>query len=214
MIISIATSKGGTGKTTFTLTLAGCLANDGKKVLVIDSDQQRSAHSLYMRENEGTTLFEVESLEARFLYDFLKINRNNYDVIFLDIPRLTDKDESATIQTLTLCNYVIMPVLSGQFDIVSSLQFLETVLKPIAAFKKENDIDFQYWGFLNRDSRISDNSKVIPYMKKAGLPMFDTTIGDLKVFRDVSVNYSILDTIEGQRRFQNFYNEFKTKTQP
>ena len=41
--ISFVNSKGGTGKTTSCLSIAGCLAKDGNKVLVVDFDPRADA---------------------------------------------------------------------------------------------------------------------------------------------------------------------------
>ena len=38
--ITVCMQKGGVGKTTLTINLAACMAKQGKKVLVVDTDQQ------------------------------------------------------------------------------------------------------------------------------------------------------------------------------
>src|SRR5487761_1737077 len=43
MVISFLNQKGGVGKTTLSVNVAACLANQGGKILLIDADKQGSA---------------------------------------------------------------------------------------------------------------------------------------------------------------------------
>src|SRR5271170_6612372 len=59
-VIAVANQKGGCGKTTLSMNLAGVLSSEGGlKVLLIDADPQASAQQWAMRAGEAGLPFEV-----------------------------------------------------------------------------------------------------------------------------------------------------------
>jgi chromosome partitioning protein len=75
-IIAIANQKGGVGKTTTTVNLAACLAEMGRKVLLIDTDPQGNA----------TTNFSINKVEQEnTLYELLLGEISVNDCIIKDV---------------------------------------------------------------------------------------------------------------------------------
>ena len=67
-VIAIANQKGGVGKTTTSINLSACLAEKGKKVLVIDTDPQGNTTSgLGIDKNDlDNTVYELILGECSF----------------------------------------------------------------------------------------------------------------------------------------------------
>lgn len=215
-ILSICNSKGGVGKSVVTLMVATALAEQKeKKVLIIDCDSQASVLAMYEQEMEyypdDTPLIEVEALSPRRVNTFLKRFGADYDIIFIDIPRMTDKkDDNPTVMLLYNCDGILVPVIGSDVDALATQEFM-AIIEECTEFKAEMKEDFSAYGFINRRNQRKSNEEVEKMLRQDGLKMFSNSLSDLRIFTNPSVFCSPLSTAEGTRRFELFYKEFCRK---
>lgn len=195
--VSITNMKGGTGKSTLTVLFAVALASElKKKVAILDTDIQATIYQLSKLDNDN--LVDVFYTPIHTISnEFKRLGKENYDYVFIDFARFTDSDIE-TIKILSLCDVVIVPVLGGVIEILSVEKFIK-LLKGIKA---------NYHILLNKHKRIKDDFDTIEVLSEKN-NILKNNVSDLKLFRDVYLNKSILDTKEGEKRFREVYNEFK-----
>ena len=154
---------------------------------------------------------EVEEITPRKVQSFLKRFGGDYDVIFIDIPRMTDdKKDNATVMLLYNCDSILMPVVGNEVDVLSSSEFVK-IVQEAAESKEEIGEELKYYGFINRRNQRKNNELAEDAMKGQGLKMFTNSLHDLKIYTFPSFFTSIMETAEGKRRFEEFYNEFCRK---
>jgi len=126
-IISVAHRKGGIGKTTITIHLASALAIErGLKVMVFDTDSQSSAieYRKFEQENIYTDQkppYPIEFVQPKYLFDDIRRSFDKYDVIFIDVPRMTETAGDGQITTaLSYCDTVLVPVVAGELEALST----------------------------------------------------------------------------------------------
>jgi chromosome partitioning protein len=122
MIISILNEKGGVGKTTLTTNLARALKDNGKSVLLVDSDPQGSARDWHV--NGDGNVLEVVGLDRPTLdKDILKFAKN-YDFIFIDgAPQLT----TMAVKAILCSDIILIPVQPSPYDIWASKNLVDLI---------------------------------------------------------------------------------------
>ena len=105
MIIAFVNQKGGVGKTTLSLNVAACLANNGGKVLVIDADKQASSSTWASLRSESN--FQVVSLARdNMAQDALKL-ASGYQFTIIDGP---PHAEAISRSCIIAADFVAIPI--------------------------------------------------------------------------------------------------------
>ncbi len=216
-VISVANIKGGVSKTSTGIFLATALAHDDRKVLYLDCDSQESATEFRTFEKqtdyaETPEPYRIRKTDPTFLYDLIEDMKANHDVIFVDLPRLTHGKEDKTIaMILALCDYILIPIKSGELDNMSTARFVE-IIKKIADHKKERGIDYLYAGFGSMTGkRPSDDKAAKEFMETLEIPILENDMKDLKEFSRSYTFESLLNIGKAEKqRFEPFYKEVVT----
>lgn len=115
--ILIANPKGGCGKTTLSVNIAGYLANQGQRVAMLDLDRQQSA-SRWLAMRPGH-LAPIRILESK------RDAAQHTDWLVIDSPAaLHGKNLAVAVH---LANKIIVPVAPSLFDLQASSDFLKTL---------------------------------------------------------------------------------------
>ena len=122
MIVSLINQKGGAGKTTAAINIASCLAEAGKRILLVDSDPQGSVTQWQSIANKNE--FEVMHLPRPLAKKDFKGVADHYDHIVIDPPPAIEEITRSVIEVSQLA---IIPIAPSPLDIWSSSETVELV---------------------------------------------------------------------------------------
>lgn len=127
--ISIISQKGGAGKTTLALNLAGAAEESGHRSVVVDLDPQASAKSWHDHRQKDTPV--VISAQASRINDVLDTaRRNGADICIIDTA---PHSETAALAAARAADLILIPCRAGILDlrgIASSVDLVQLAKRP------------------------------------------------------------------------------------
>lgn len=124
-IIAVVNQKGGAGKTTLSMLLAGSLADAGHAVLVADADPQNTAHHWANMGDGFPAVVEDVSGEEGKLHKFLRKRRDEYRYIVIDSPPAASAP--VTLSALRIADLALVPVIPSPLDLWASVRIREAI---------------------------------------------------------------------------------------
>jgi chromosome partitioning protein len=182
MIVTVASNKGGVGKTTTAIHLAAYLQQLAPALLV-DNDPNRSSTGWASRSGSGLPFRVVDVNQS------LKVGRDFEHVVF-DTKARPDRDELKTLAEG--CDLMVIPTtpdamsieaLMGTVDMLRSLgvgqfKILITIIPPYP-------------------ERDGDDARAM--LVANGFPLFDSGIREAKVFKQAALRGQIVSQVKGPR---------------
>ena len=186
MIITIASLKGGTGKTSLSVHIAHAIALRKRRVLLADADPQSSACD-WAAAREEKPPFPVIGMARDTLHRDLPELSSNYDHTVIDTPpRVSALARSAILAA----DLVLIPVQPSSFDIWSAQETVKLV-EEAKGFKPDLRAAF----VINRKiSGTIIGREAQEALTEFELPTLNTAIAQRIAIAEASAGYSVFES--------------------
>ena len=182
-IVTITNQKGGCGKTTVAMGLAGTLGLKGYKVLVVDADLQATASRWACAAEEGQPFpATVTGLAAAGgkLHREVKKYMGDYDYIIIDTPPAVES--SAPQSALLISDLVIVPVIPSPADLWAA----QGILAIIENAKVVNE-ELEALLVPNMVPNTVLGREALEALAEFGLRVSDSSLGQRTAYREAAI---------------------------
>ena len=192
-VFAVATPKGGSGKTTLSILLAGELAHQGYNTAIIDADPQGSAFQWYATSKQRK--IEVPGINVIQASDEDNIRKkvvelDNLDAIVIDLPGFADQRLSNAFLDADL---VVIPTKISLLDATQVVRTVRYIHDQAGRLKMKPP---NYRAVLNEYDAIERNTsavkKVAAYFSDNKIKICDAVIFKRPTFRAMTNGYGTL----------------------
>ena len=172
-IIVICNQKGGSGKTTVSLNLAGSLGLRSYNVEVVDGDEQGSLVEIVALSPESSPFpASVSGLwkAGRKIHQEIKKNVNRYDYIIVDCPPAANSPIAQS--ALLIADIAIVPFIPGTIDALAAPKIRDA----IESAQVKNEC-LKAFVLLNRvEENLNISKKVVEMLPEFEMPQLKTKL--------------------------------------
>ncbi|WP_295487884.1 AAA family ATPase [uncultured Pseudomonas sp.] len=200
MILAVAATKGGEGKTTIGIQVAIKRALAGRKVLLVDGDRQRTAEIAIA----NRAVLEIEPIigavnypDGATLRSQVKLQSQMWDDIIIDVG---GRDSTALRAALVVCDQLLVPFRPRSFS-VWALTDIAALIDEANSYRDQPLTGHALLNFADPVSRPADNKEAVEALD--GFPQLQylpTSLGDRKAFAQAAGMGLCVDELAAQWR--------------
>lgn len=177
-VITLATSKGGTGKTTLAMVLSARLAPEAR-VVVLDADPTEAFTRWAQNAYEGAPFETVSEADETRLAHLIAAKADTADLVVVDTAGFGNR--AATV-AMTSADAVLVPSLSAEADVTEAEKTVRLVEGLARAARREIPARV----VLNRARRTALSRHAAREVVDAKLPCLHASLSDLVAFGELS----------------------------
>jgi chromosome partitioning protein len=185
-VLTIASSKGGPGKTTVAMLLAGRLAAEGIKVVALDADPTMAFSRWAQNAYEGSPFASRAETDEAQLAHLIDAENRTADLVLVDTAGFGNR--AATV-AMTSADAVLIPTLSGEADITEA----EKTVRLVEGLARAARRDIPARVLLNRVKRTQLARHAAREIERATLPLLTATLGDLVAYGEMTFSGRVPD---------------------
>jgi chromosome partitioning protein len=178
-IITMATTKGGAGKTTVAQMIIGAVHNLGYSIGVIDTDENKTL-SNWLSHTADMAIDNRLVLEESKVVDVAKKMNRDHDLVIIDTP---GAQSQATVFAIGCADLVIVPLQLSKADVVQAQKTYRLVQSTANLSGREIPTRLL---FTDYTPKTNIAKKVRGKVKELGLPTFKTRLHHLVAYKELT----------------------------
>lgn len=178
-VLTIASSKGGPGKSTVAMILCGYLAADGFKIVALDADPTKAFSRWAANAYEGEPFQTFAEADETRLAHLIDQQVDNADLVIVDTAGFGNR---AAAVAMTSADAILVPALSGEADITEAEKTIRLAEGLARAARREIPAMI----LLNKQRRTQLAKHAANEITNANLPRLDAFLSDLVAFGELS----------------------------
>ena len=183
-IITIASSKGGVGKSTLCIMLAGAFVSRGQRVHVIDLDENATVARWHNQHNVQMAGMSVASIRPELFSEHLKVAKeSNPHAILIDVAGVYEK---TLLQAMARSHLVIIPAQPSEPDLHEAMKVVRDLRELNESFS--GTVDYRLLMNLCEPLDPLYQRHAFAEVARLGLKRFDTLVHKRAPYREAFLN--------------------------